>query len=224
MPPRDVKQPALLERAKALKNTPWCDEYERMISGMAYNSFGPELTEARFRARKLISKYNNTRILDHMSPEDLVAERETALHELFGSSGSNIYVEPPLFVDYGCNIIVGDNFYANFQYVYHPSRKAPDSCDRVAFGPNVSLLAATHETSVQSRREGKEFALEITIGNDCWIGGDATILAGVSIGEGCTIGAGAVVTKDVPPFSVAVGNPARVVGHAEAAGGAPSSV
>ncbi|GLA08918.1 hypothetical protein AnigIFM60653_010717 [Aspergillus niger] len=207
MAPRDVKEPALLERAKALKNTPWCDEYERMISGMLYNSFGPELTEARFRARTLISKYNNTPNLNHVSPEGLMAERETALHELFGSSGSNIYVEPPLFVDYGCNIIVGDNFYANFQ---------------VAFGPNVSLLAATHQTSVQSRRERKEFALEISIGNDCWIGGDATILAGVSIGEGCTIGAGAVVTKDVPPFSVAVGNPARVVGQAEAAEGSPA--
>ncbi|GKZ24637.1 hypothetical protein AbraIFM66951_011907 [Aspergillus brasiliensis] len=221
MAPRDAKQPALLQRAKALKDTPWCDEYERMISGMLYNSFGPELTEARFRARKLISKYNNTPILDHMSPEDLVAERETALHELFGSSGSNLYVEPPLFVDYGCNIIVGDNFYANFHTTMLDCSLITIG-DRVAFGPNVSLLAATHETSVQSRREGKEFALEISIGNDCWIGGDATILAGVSIGEGCTIGAGAVVTKDVPPFSVAVGNPARVVGHAEAAGGGPA--
>jgi acetyltransferase-like isoleucine patch superfamily enzyme len=87
--------------------------------------------------------------------------------------------------------------------------------DRVSFGPNVSILGATHETSVQSRRDGLEFAREVLIGNDCWIGGGVTILAGVTIGEGCTIGAGAIVTKDISPFSVAVGIPARVVKRVE---------
>jgi acetyltransferase-like isoleucine patch superfamily enzyme len=79
------------------------------------------------------------------------------------------------------------------------------------FGPNVSIFAATHETEVQSRRDGVEFARPVTIGNDCWIGGQTTILPGVTIGNGCTIGAGSVVTKDIPPFSVAIGSPARVV-------------
>lgn len=83
--------------------------------------------------------------------------------------------------------------------------------DRVAFGPNVSILSATHETSVQSRRSGIEFAREVHIGDDCWIGASVTILAGVKIGEGCTIGAGSVVTSQIPPFSVAVGCPARVI-------------
>jgi acetyltransferase-like isoleucine patch superfamily enzyme len=78
-------------------------------------------------------------------------------------------------------------------------------------GPSVSILAATHETEVQSRRDNIEYALPITIGNDCWIGGNVVLLAGVRIGKGCTIGAGAVVTKDIPDFSVAVGSPARVV-------------
>ncbi|CAG8961482.1 hypothetical protein HYFRA_00013934 [Hymenoscyphus fraxineus] len=83
--------------------------------------------------------------------------------------------------------------------------------DRVMFGPSVSIYAATHETEVQSRRDNIEFAKEVTIGNDCWIGGNVVILAGVSIGEGCTIAAGAVVTKSVPPYSVAAGVPARVI-------------
>lgn len=83
--------------------------------------------------------------------------------------------------------------------------------DRVLFGPYVSIFAATHETEVQSRRDGVEFARPVTIGNDCWIGGQTTILPGVAIGNGCTIGAGSVVTKDIPPFSVAVGSPARVI-------------
>lgn len=78
-------------------------------------------------------------------------------------------------------------------------------------GPSVSILAATHETEVQSRRDNIEYARPVTIGNDCWIGGNVVLLAGVTIGNGCTIGAGAVVTKDIPPFSVAVGSPAKVV-------------
>ncbi len=79
------------------------------------------------------------------------------------------------------------------------------------FGPFVSIFTATHETEIQSRRDNVEYAREITIGDDCWIGGHVTILPGVSIGAGCTIGANSIVTKDIPPFSVAMGNPARVV-------------
>ena len=79
------------------------------------------------------------------------------------------------------------------------------------FGPNVSIFAATHETEVQSRRQYIEYAGEVTIGSDCWIGGQTVILPGVRIGKGCTIAAGAVVTKDIPDFSVAIGAPARVV-------------
>lgn len=79
------------------------------------------------------------------------------------------------------------------------------------FGPNVSILSATHQTDVQSRRDGVEFALPVSIGDDCWIGGNVSILPGVTIGNGCTIGANSVVTKSIPPFSVAVGSPARVI-------------
>jgi len=83
--------------------------------------------------------------------------------------------------------------------------------DRVLFGPGVSIFAATHETEIQSRRDGVEYAREVTIGNDCWIGGNTVIMPGITIGNGCTIGAGSVVTKDIPPFSVAIGSPARVI-------------
>lgn len=79
------------------------------------------------------------------------------------------------------------------------------------FGPFVSIFAATHETEVQSRRDNVEYAREVTIGDDCWVGGHVTILPGVTIGEGCTIAAGSIVTKDIPAFSVAMGQPARVV-------------
>lgn len=83
--------------------------------------------------------------------------------------------------------------------------------NRVMFGPYVSIYAATHETDVASRRENIEFAREVSIGDDCWIGGNAVILPGVTIGEGSTVAAGSVVTKSVPAWSVVVGMPARVV-------------
>ncbi|KAB8236704.1 maltose acetyltransferase-domain-containing protein [Aspergillus alliaceus] len=115
MGPREEKSQALIGKATAFKNTPWCDQYERMISGMMYNPFDHQLTEARFRARRLLSKYNSAPISDEMTPEYLKADRDAILSQLLGSVGSNVYLEPPIFVDYGCNISVGDNFYANFQ-------------------------------------------------------------------------------------------------------------
>jgi len=87
---------------------------------------------------------------------------------------------------------------------------------RTLFGPSVSIYAATHETSVASRRAGVEYAREVHIGDDCWIGGNVVIVAGVTIGDGCTIGAGSTVTKDIPAWSVAVGSPARVIKKVEA--------
>lgn len=87
---------------------------------------------------------------------------------------------------------------------------------RVLFGPFVSIFAATHEVGVQSRRDGVEYAAPVSIGDDCWIGGNVTIMPGVTIGKGCTIGAGSVVTRDIPDFSVAVGSPARVVKKVDA--------
>ena len=83
--------------------------------------------------------------------------------------------------------------------------------NRVLFGPFVSIFAATHETEVQSRRDGVEYARSVTIKDDCWIGGNVTIMPGVTIGRGCTVGSGSVVTRDIPDFSVAMGSPARVV-------------
>jgi acetyltransferase-like isoleucine patch superfamily enzyme len=83
--------------------------------------------------------------------------------------------------------------------------------DRIQMGPNVGIYTAGHETSVLSRRKYIEFGHPVRIGDDCWIGGNVVILPGVTIGEGCTIGAGSVVTKDIPPFSVAVGSPCKVI-------------
>ncbi|EGY16508.1 galactoside O-acetyltransferase [Verticillium dahliae VdLs.17] len=203
------KDAAAIECAKQMDHIPWCDDYEKMISGMLYNSLAPELITGRFRARRFMHKYNN-HFPEDATPDTLVKEREDIIRQMFGKVGKEPYMEPPLNVDYGCNITIGDNFYSNFNLVILDCGIVKIG-DRVLFGPSVSIFAATHEVEVQSRRDFIEYAGSVTIGDDCWIGGNVTIMPNVKIGKGCTIGAGSIVTKDIPDFSVAIGTPARVV-------------
>ncbi|TLS21261.1 uncharacterized protein PpBr36_10545 [Pyricularia pennisetigena] len=203
---KDQEQIAI---AKGLENIPWCDDYEKMISGVLYDSFVPELVQGRFRARRFMHKYNHY-FPEDATPESLQKGREGLLREIMGKVGKDSFIEPPVNIDYGCNIIIGDNFYSNFNLVILDCGIV-NIGNRVMFGPFVSIFTATHETEVQSRRDGIEYALPVTIGDDCWIGGNVTILPGVTIGKGTTIGSGSVVTKSIPEFSVAVGSPAKVI-------------
>jgi len=115
-----------------------------------------------------------------------------------------------LNIDYGCNISLGARFYSNFNLTILDCSLVTIG-DRCMFGPNVSIYAATHEAEVQSRRDNVEYGRPVVVGDDCWIGGNVVILPGVTIGRGCTIGAMSVVSRDIPEFSVAMGQPARVV-------------
>jgi acetyltransferase-like isoleucine patch superfamily enzyme len=124
--------------------------------------------------------------------------------------GKGVYVEPPLYLDYGCNVSIGDRFYSNFGLTILDCGLVTIG-DRVMMGPNVSIFAATHETEVESRRKEIEYTRPVKIGDDVWIGGHVVILPGVEIGEGCTIAASSVVTRSIPPWSVAMGSPAKVV-------------
>ncbi|TVY84356.1 putative acetyltransferase [Lachnellula suecica] len=209
MEPSTSKNQDLIAQARTFKNTPWCEQYERMISGMLYDSLVPELEEGRLRSRKLTKKFCDY-LPDDATTASLGAEREKILRQLVGRVGAEPWIEPPFFMDYGCNISLGERFYANTNMVILDCGLVTIG-DRVMFGPAVSIYAATHETEVQSRRDYIEFAREVTIGDDCWIGGNVVILPGVTIGKGCTIGAGSVVTKSIPEFSVAIGSPAKVV-------------
>ena len=107
------KNEAVIAYAKTLENVPWCDDYEKMISSMLYDAWVPELADGRFRARRLLHKYNNY-FPDDATLESLTADRETMLRSILGHVGNGIFIEPPFNVDYGCNISVGDRFYANF--------------------------------------------------------------------------------------------------------------
>jgi acetyltransferase-like isoleucine patch superfamily enzyme len=79
------------------------------------------------------------------------------------------------------------------------------------------ILSSNHKIPARDKiiRHEPDILLPTKIGRDCWLGAAVTVLGGVHIGEGCVIGAGAVVTKDLPPYSIANGVPARVIGQRE---------
>lgn len=174
-----------------------------MLAGELYDASVPELVEERLRARRLCAAYNAT---DAGNSEG----RTRLLEELIGSLGDRVWIEPPFFCDYGSNITLGDGAYLNFDCVVLDCA-AVEIGAGAQLGPAVQVYAATHPLSPAARRELREYALPVTIGPNTWIGGAAVILAGVSIGANSVVGAGSVVTRDVPPDVVAVGNPCRVI-------------
>lgn len=178
-------------------------EKEKMLSGELYQAADPELTKGRLNARRLTRLFNQ-------SLETDIEQRTELLKELFGSTGQHLYVEPTFRCDYGYNIHVGENFYANFDCVML------DVCeirigDNCFVAPGVHIYTATHPLEAQERISGAEFGKPVTIGHNVWIGGRAVINPGVKIGNNAVIASGAVVTKDVPDNAVVGGNPARVI-------------
>lgn len=174
-----------------------------MLAGELYVATDPELTAARFRARRLLRAYN-------AADDEDAARRRELLEQLFGSVGPDVWIEPPFQCDYGTQLHVGARVFMNFQCVILDCGTVTIG-DDVSFGPGVHIYAATHPLDADERIKGPELAKPVTIGAKAWIGGGSFILAGVTIGEGSTIGAGSVVTKDVPPYVLAAGNPCRVI-------------
>lgn len=101
-----------IEKAKKLDYVPWCEQYERMISGQLYDSFVPELKQSRFKARQWCYHYNHDPDVDTAKDfDDLVSMKEKKLKELLGHVGKQAFIEPPFTVDYGCNIRLGERAY-----------------------------------------------------------------------------------------------------------------
>lgn len=179
------------------------NEKEKMLAEQLYNPQDLELVEMRKKARLLFEQYNQSSISE---PE----KRLYLLQKLFGKVGSNIYIEPKFYCDYGSNIELGDNVYMNFNCVFLDVCKIKVG-NNVLFAPNVQVLTATHPLDAKTRNQGLEFGKSIVIGDNCWIGAGAIILPGITIGKNTTIGAGSVVNRDIPPNVLAVGNPCKVV-------------
>ena len=176
-------------------------EKEKMIQGEMYDPSDELLMKERTNARDVIHQFNHS-----VSRE----ERTALLKSLFGKTGNSIHIEPTLRVDYGYNIHVGENFFANFNTVIL------DVCpvrfgDNAMLGNGVSIVTPEHPLDAKGRNSGYEFGRPITIGDNCWIGTGATIVGGVVLGNNVVVAAGAVVTKSFPDNVLLAGVPARVV-------------
>lgn len=178
-------------------------EKEKMLAGELYYAFDEELVKERERAKELLYE------LHHLSPAE--QEKRTGLfRQLLGKTGQQFIIESPFHCDYGYNIRLGENFYANVGCTILDV--APVTIgDNVLLAPHVGIYTAGHPLDVELRVAGLEYGYPVTIGNNVWIGGNVVILPGVSIGDNTVIGAGSVVTKDIPDHVVAVGNPCRVI-------------
>ncbi|WP_277750457.1 sugar O-acetyltransferase [Actinomyces oricola] len=179
------------------------EQFAHMATGAMYDDLTPELIAARTRAVLATNAYNAS----YGRPRQ---EREALLREVVGSAGTGASLEPTFRCEFGSNIRLGERFFANFDCVMLDC--APITIgDDVLLAPKVGLYTAGHALDAAERIAGGCFARPITIGNAVWIGAGASVLPGVTIGDGAVIGAGSVVTHDVPPRTVAAGNPARVL-------------
>lgn len=174
---------------------------ERRNHGLAYiadESIFPEMT----KCRSLLQKLNHSDWTNFQEIADIVKE-------LLGKS-ENAFINPPFFCDYGSHIETGKNFFANYNCTIIDVAKVSIG-DNCLFGPNVSIYTAGHPIYPTTRNSSYEYGKEITIGDNVWIGGSSVICPGVHIGNNVVIGAGSVVTKDIPDWSVAAGNPCKVI-------------
>ena len=174
-------------------------EKEKQQAGELYFSNDRELVAERIKAKKLCAEYNAAECNDFQ-------KRERLLDRLVALKGENTVIEPDFFCDYGYNIVIGDNFYANHNLVILDCADVVFG-NNIFIGPNCGFYAAEHPVDAKLRNQGLEYAKPIKIGNDVWIGGNVTVIGGVTIGDNVVIGAGSVVVKDIPSNCVAVGNP-----------------
>ena len=180
------------------------DEWEKARKGYLYDANNdPAIMEKHLNCLALCFDLNN------LSPLEK-SHREELLRKIIGSIGPDFDILSPFFCDFGENIFIGRNFYANHNLSILDGGKVTIG-DSVFIAPNVVITTAGHAIDPEQRDKGLEIALPISIGCHVWIGANVSILPGVTVGDNVVIGAGSVVTKDIPSNVIAVGNPCRVL-------------
>ena len=177
------------------------DNIERRDREMAYISDESVMEEQKV-CRRILQRLNTVDRSDFDGIGKIVKE-------LLGKS-DGAFINPPFYCDYGSHIEVGKNFFANYNCTIIDVAKVKigDNCQ---MAPNVAIYTAGHPLHPVSRNSMYEYGISVTIGDNVWIGGNTVIMPGVHIGSNTVIGAGSVVTKDIPDWVVAVGNPCRVI-------------
>ncbi len=180
------------------------NEKEKMQKGLLYDAnYDKELIAQRLKCKTLCFQYNN------LSP-DKINQRNNIIKQIIGKTGRNFLIEQPFICDYGYNIEIGENFYANHNLVILDPGKVTFG-DNVFIGPGCSFYTPEHPLDVETRNKGLEYAFPIKVGNNVWFGGNVVVLPNVSIGDNVVIGAGSIVTKNIPPNVIAAGNPCKVI-------------
>ena len=184
---------------------------KKMLNGQMYDPNDEELVALRKKCHNLCREYNS------LGEDD--PRRIEILKDMRIKLGNNVFLQGPIYFDYGCFVSIGDNSYANFNFTIL------DTCPvtigkNVFMGTSVSILTALHPMKYDERNQyksdkgymtDKEYGKPVTIEDNCWIASNVTICPGVTIGEGCVIGAGSVVTRSIPKHSFAAGNPCKVI-------------
>lgn len=179
-------------------------EAEKALAGELYDANNDSaLIESRLNTKRKLKAYNDT------DPADMES-RTQQLKAMLGRTGASVLIEQPFRCDYGVNIEVGENFYANFNLVVLDAAKVVIG-DNVFIGPNVGLHTSGHPLDYANRNLGLEYAKPISIEDNVWLGAGVNVMPGTKIGRNSVIGAGSVVTKDIPANVVAAGVPCRVV-------------
>lgn len=174
---------------------------ERRDKGLAYVADEEVLAEMQ-ECKRILQRLN------FMDRTDTDGIREI-VRELLGKS-EGAFINPPFYCDYGKHIEVGRNFFANYNCTLLDVAKIRIG-DNCMLAPNVAIYTAGHPVHPASRGSGYEYGKEVVIGDNVWLGGSAVVCPGVHIGNNVVIGAGSVVTKDIPEWCVAAGNPCRVI-------------
>lgn len=177
--------------------------WEDILNGKKYNAADPMLIDKLMQTRIILWEFNNLR-------PDLIERQHEIISGILGHTGSKFHINQPFRCDYGCNISIGENFFANFNLTILDEAHVTIG-DNCFIGPNVSIYTACHPLDADERNALIEWAEPVTIGDNVWIGGSVTILPGVTVGNNVVIGAGSVVTKDIPDNAVVGGNPARIL-------------
>lgn len=179
-------------------------EKQKLAAGQLYNAaLDPALQSALLRAKQLCFNFNKVAPVDKLG-------RIEILQQLIGRLGKDPVIEQPFYCDYGYNIEIGDYFYSNVNLVILDCAKVRFG-DHVFIGPNCGFYSAGHPLDKERRSQGLEFAHPISVGSNVWFGAQVAVLPGVTIGDDSVIGAGSVVSKDIPPGVLALGNPCRVI-------------
>lgn len=179
-------------------------EKEKCQNGLLYDAnYDSELLNDRMVCKDFCLEYNQLKNSE-------LEKRKELIKKIIKNSKKNITVEPNFWCDYGYNIELGEDFYANHNLTILDGAKVKFG-NNIFIGPNCSFYTAGHPIDVKQRNAGLEYAHPITVGDNVWFGGNVVVLPGVSIGSNSVIGAGSVVTKDIPANVIAVGNPCKVI-------------